>query len=100
MQSDVRAVSGNEFTITTTPTGLYRIVSRGAGAPPKITEELFTNIARAKAALERYERANAPTVRKKEIMQAGIERRRAANELPNGELTRTVNSKDKKIAER
>ena len=92
LDTGIATIGGNELKIVSTPTGLYKIEARGGGAPPKLTEETFTNIEFAKRALARYEKQVSPVKRKKEAMQAGIERRQAAVELKNGELESTVNN--------
>lgn len=93
MSSGERTVGGAELKIITTPTGLYRIIADGPGANPKLSEGLFTTLNKAKEAIRRYKDANKSIIRKKEIMTAGIERRKAALELANGELNKTVNGK-------
>jgi len=91
VSSGERTIGGAELKIISTPTGLYRIIADGPGANPRLSEQLFTNLNKAKEAIRRFVAENSPTIRKKEIMAAGIERRKVAAELKNGELNKTVN---------
>jgi predicted DNA-binding transcriptional regulator YafY len=58
---------GGELVITTTKTGLYKIEYRGTGAPPKVTDQLFTSLLLAKRAMENWRRANAAQYAKEDL---------------------------------
>ena len=91
LDTGIATIGGSILKIVSTPTGLYAIVAEGSGAPPKLTEERFTNIHLAKRALASYERDTQSTRRKKQIIKEGVERRAVALELKNGALEGTVN---------
>jgi hypothetical protein len=73
-----RTISGADFVITTSPTGLYIIEVEGKGDKPNICAERFTSLRFAKLALDKYEMDNAATIAKKASIDEGIERRKKA----------------------
>lgn len=88
-----RSVGGGELVIVPTQTGLYRIEYRGVGAPPRITEELFTSLLLARRAVENYRRENAATIAKRALKDKIVnspsikeQRKAEALKLKNGEL--------------
>lgn len=80
--SDQKSIGGGELVIVTTPTGYFKIVVRGEGAPLKISEDLFTSKRAAEEALKKFVAEISPQVRKKQIHLEAIERRKR---LANGE---------------
>lgn len=74
--SDQKTVGGNDLVIITTPSGYFRIIARGEGAPLKISEDLFTSKRHAEEALRKYVAEISPQVRKKQIHLEAIERRK------------------------
>lgn len=74
--SDEKTIGGADLVIEVTPTGYYKIVARGEGAPLKISGDLFTSKRHAEVALEKFVSEISPTVRKKQIQLAAIERRK------------------------
>jgi len=76
-QSDAKTISGADFVIVNTPTGLYKIEVRNSsgGTKPSITEDRFTSLHHAKAAIAAYVAENATIIRKRQIITDGIARR-------------------------
>jgi hypothetical protein len=100
-----QTVKGGELVIVPTQTGLYRIECRGQGAPPKITDQIFTSLVLARRAVENYRRANAGLIAKEALKrriasspsikeQRKEERRLAAMELKNGALESSEDDND------
>lgn len=79
-QTDAVTVAGRKIVIVVTPTGYYRIVAKGPGDSLKLSEETFTNLLEARKALSRFVLSIEPTVNKKKLHQAAIERRIAAHD--------------------
>lgn len=75
--TDVKTVTGQEFVITTTPTGYYMITTTATGVNPAISQERFTTIEHARRALNVYKAENAPAILKRQVMDEGIKRRKA-----------------------
>lgn len=77
--TDEKTISSGDFVIVTTPTGLYQIDVRNTsgGGKPAITEDKFTSLHHAKMAIQAYVAENAPIIRKRQIMAAGIAKRQA-----------------------
>ncbi len=91
VSTDDTTLGGAKLVIVSANNGMYKIEARGEGAPPALCDQFFTNIPFAKRAIERYMAMTAGDRLKKETMKAGVERRKAAFELKNGELDKTVN---------
>ena len=88
---------GQDLVIVTTPTGFYRIESRGPGAQPAIANEQFTSLTLAKRALDAWKREHAAAYAKEAVKSKVVkspthkeQRLAAAMELKNGELEAPV----------
>lgn len=73
-----KTISQADFVITTTPTGLYQVETRSpaGGTKPAITEDRFTGLRHAKEAIAKYVAENAHNIRKRQVMNEGIARRK------------------------
>ena len=91
-----KTVAGHDLVIVTTPTGFYRVESRGPGPQPAISQQMFTSLAIARRELDAWRRANAGAFAKaalKDLIvnspsikeQRKMERQALAMSLKNGE---------------